>query len=138
MPSREDIIRVARTYIGTPFHHQGRLKGVGIDCVGLPVCVARELGIPLVDYTSYPRRPNGKTLQDAIERNMDRLSLEEVGIGDLLVFKLVRFPCHVGFRTDLGVLHTYEGVGAVVEHSLTGAWLYRAVFGYRYRGMQWQ
>ncbi len=28
-------IAAARTCLGTPFHHQGRAPGVGLDCIGL-------------------------------------------------------------------------------------------------------
>lgn len=41
---RAAIIAVSRTWIGTPFVHQGRVKGLGCDCVGIPLCVAEELG----------------------------------------------------------------------------------------------
>ncbi len=41
---REDFVRVARSYIGTPFHHQGRLPGVGLDCAGVIVCALAECG----------------------------------------------------------------------------------------------
>ena len=31
---RDDIVAAAREYLDTPFVHQGRVKGVGIDCAG--------------------------------------------------------------------------------------------------------
>ena len=31
---RETIIAEARAWIGTPYHHQAALKGVGCDCLG--------------------------------------------------------------------------------------------------------
>jgi cell wall-associated NlpC family hydrolase len=37
------IVTQARGWIGTPFHHQARLKGIGCDCLGLCVGVALEL-----------------------------------------------------------------------------------------------
>ena len=43
MITKEDVVREAKTWLGTPFHHQGRLKGVGVDCAGVIVCVAKEL-----------------------------------------------------------------------------------------------
>jgi cell wall-associated NlpC family hydrolase len=30
-----DIVAVARSWLGTPYHHQATLKGVGCDCLGL-------------------------------------------------------------------------------------------------------
>jgi len=45
MTIRDEIVRLSRAYIDTPFHHAARLPGVGLDCVGLLVCVARAVGI---------------------------------------------------------------------------------------------
>ncbi len=46
-----EVVRVARTWLGTPYHHQGRVKGAGVDCAGLSVGVAKELGLSDVDVT---------------------------------------------------------------------------------------
>ena len=35
MIARADIVAAARSLIGTPFRHQARLPGVGIDCLNL-------------------------------------------------------------------------------------------------------
>jgi cell wall-associated NlpC family hydrolase len=32
--TREAVIAEARTWLGTPWHHQASLKGVGCDCIG--------------------------------------------------------------------------------------------------------
>ena len=32
---RADIVEEARSWLGTPYHHQAALKGVGCDCIGL-------------------------------------------------------------------------------------------------------
>lgn len=40
---RTRIIAEARAWIGTPYRHQGSLKGVGCDCLGLVCGVWRAL-----------------------------------------------------------------------------------------------
>ena len=40
-----NICQQARTWLGTPFKHQGRVKGVGVDCLGLLIGVAQELDL---------------------------------------------------------------------------------------------
>ena len=37
------IIALARDWLGTPYHHQASLRGVGTDCVGLIRGIYREL-----------------------------------------------------------------------------------------------
>lgn len=39
---RQQIVCSARKRIGTPFKHQGRKAGVGLDCIGLVVDVFKE------------------------------------------------------------------------------------------------
>lgn len=40
---RIDIIEATRSWVGTPYHHQQSVKGVGCDCLGLLRGVYREL-----------------------------------------------------------------------------------------------
>jgi NlpC/P60 family putative phage cell wall peptidase len=40
---REHIVQLTRAWIGTPYHHQAALKGVGCDCFGLIRGVWAEL-----------------------------------------------------------------------------------------------
>lgn len=140
MVLRKNIVTIARSYVGTPFHHQARLKGIGIDCVGLLYCVAVECGIKAVDCTTYSRTPDGVTLQTEIEKSVDPLPLSHALPGDILVFRLARHPCHVGIKSDYGVIHTYGAAGKVVEHGLQEPWLSRLCGAYRYRGVEptWQ
>lgn len=53
----EAVIREARSWIGTPYHHQANIKGVGVDCGMLPIEVyaACEL-IDWFDPRPYERQ----------------------------------------------------------------------------------
>lgn len=70
------IIQEARTWLGTPFKHQGRLKGQGVDCLGLLVGVAAALrlrgrdGLPLTsrDSLAYGHYPDEAALRDGLKR----------------------------------------------------------------------
>jgi len=44
MVTRAEIIAEARTWLKTPWRHQGRLKGIACDCVGHIVCVPARVG----------------------------------------------------------------------------------------------
>ncbi len=48
--TQQQIISQARTWLGTKYHHQGRLKKSargfgGVDCIGLVIGIIDELGI---------------------------------------------------------------------------------------------
>ena len=133
MPSRDDIVATARTYLGTPYHHQGRVKGVGIDCIGLLVCVARELGIQVHDIEGYSRFPDGHTILEELPKCLD--AVETPVPGDILVFWFDRpeLPGHAGIQTDVGVIHTYTVSKKVVEHTLNKVWMRRICASFAYR-----
>ena len=42
---RAEVVRVARSFIGTPYHHMGRVKGAGVDCATLLAEVYYEAGV---------------------------------------------------------------------------------------------
>lgn len=40
---RERVVEVAREWLGTPFHHEARVRGAGVDCCQLLIAVYSEL-----------------------------------------------------------------------------------------------
>lgn len=109
----------ARRWLGTPWHHQARLRGVGVDCIGLIVGVAEGLGIAAPDITDYGRRPDNVMLKRGLRRHMRRVS--KIIPGDVLLFELDGVAQHVGIATDVGVIHAHAQSRKVVEHGL-GHW----------------
>ncbi len=143
--SRQALVQEARSWLGTPYHHQARLKGVGVDCAGLPVGCARTLGLvaPDFDVEPYPRRPDGVTLIAHCDRWATRVELVNMAVGDMVVFKIARWPQHIGILADwihggFSVIHalgTADGKGRVVEHRLSAGFLDRFVAAYRLPGV---
>jgi hypothetical protein len=64
-----DVVAAARRRKGVRFHHQGR-GAAGIDCAGVLIVVARELGLvpPDFDVTAYARSPDGSMRRLCDER----------------------------------------------------------------------
>jgi cell wall-associated NlpC family hydrolase len=98
LPTREDVIRTARSYIETPFVHRGRLPGIALDCIGVPVCVSRELGIkpPDFDVEPYTRMPDGRTFLAVCDKHMTRVAQSALQPGDVVVFAVGALPQHIG------------------------------------------
>jgi NlpC/P60 family putative phage cell wall peptidase len=135
-PLADEIVREARSYLGTPFRHQGRLRGVGVDCVGLVVGVGGALGLLDHDNATYPRQPDGETLLAELRGHLDEVPLADASLGDVLVFWFLRrrrWPQHVGIASACGIIHTHAHVGRVVEHGLDGAWRARLCHAFRFR-----
>lgn len=123
-----DVVSEARTWIATPYSHQHRAKGHAVDCVGLVIGVARELGLvaPDFDVNGYARKPDGKTLLALCEQFMTPVPLAEMQPGNVLVLSFKRDPQHMGIVADyvhggLSLIHAFgstDGKGRVEEWSL--------------------
>lgn len=139
MATRQQIVDCARTYLGTPYHHQGRLKGVGCDCIGLAIAVAAELGMTTTQYsTEYGRDPDG-TLESTLEQDCTRVDTYQVG--DLLLIRNLKGPprhCGLVGLDDQGnftLIHAWDKRAEVVEHGLTDWWEQRIVCAYQLPGV---
>ncbi len=126
MITRADVIAEAERLIGVKWVHQGRSEQFGIDCVGLPVLVAHNLGIiseqPRADY---PRRPNGTFLQRFRDTQLTEVLPSEAQPGDVLVFVQQAAPCHCGILTTLygepAIIHAYAAARKVTCETLATA-----------------
>jgi NlpC/P60 family putative phage cell wall peptidase len=138
--TREDVVAEARLWLGTPFQHQGCLKGVACDCIGLVKGVGLALG--LVDYdpaspeaqafASYSMMPDSKRMRQGLATWLLPIPVAEALPADILFMAWTREPQHVALRTDHGIIHSYSGVGKVVEHAFDESWQRRVVAAYRY------
>jgi cell wall-associated NlpC family hydrolase len=133
---RARVIAAARTCLGTPFRHQGRLPDRGLDCVGVIVVAARALGMAPADYRDYGRLPQGGLLEARLATaGLKAVDPAAAGPGDVLVFTFERWPRHVGLKTDRGLLHAWAQRRRVVEHSMTADWLARISGAFRFPGV---
>ncbi len=127
----EAVIAAARACLGTPFHHQGRLPGVGLDCIGLVIVAARAAGLEVNDRADYAPRPDGAALVAAIEAHGAR-RVEAIRAGDILVFRYGALPQHVALATSATtMIHAFAPARRVVETALGDYWRRRLVAVYR-------
>lgn len=136
---RAAILRAARALKGTPFQHQGRLAGVALDCIGLPVLVARAVGyIDAVPPADYGRRPDGVRLERALADHLDRHDGPPLP-GDVVLMTWRTMPMHVAIVGDaaepFSLIHAYAGAGKVVEHVADEAWRKRILASFTFRGI---
>lgn len=96
----------------------GREPGLGLDCAGVLVCVARQLGLvePGFDVPAYTDRPDGRTLLAWCRRYMGApVALEGLQPGDALVMITDVLPQH------LGVVGDYRYGGLSLIHAANNA-----------------
>lgn len=133
MITPDAIIAEARTWIGTPFVHQGRVKGLGVDCGGLVLGVARALGLDVPEPPAYSMSPDPAIIEHLLTRHCVAMRRTELAPGDVLWFSFAGEPRHVGLASGIGVIHAWAKPGRVVEHRIDDLWLHRLRGVYRLR-----
>lgn len=100
--ARTKVIEIAKSFIGTPYHHQGRVKGLrgGIDCCGLIICVAWELGISDYDIDGYSMVADGVDLTREFETNCQRVAQGRPG--DIALIRVAGVARHCAILSFLG------------------------------------
>lgn len=135
-----EVVQEARSWLGTPYVHQGRQKGAGVDCVGLMIGIARELRLypsEALDAlpTDYAKRPDGKMMRALLARYMTRVWPPEPGDW-LHLAQIGQLPTHVGLvATERSMIHAFSEAGEVVEDPLRPAHVRVSKGAYRYRGV---
>jgi NlpC/P60 family putative phage cell wall peptidase len=135
----EAVIAAARAWLGTPYHDQASLRGVGCDCLGLARGVWRDvMGAEPQAIPPYSR-DWGETgvrevLADGARVMMIEIPLAEIGPGALVLFRMAprAIAKHVGILTAPDrFIHAYDRLG-VIEEVLTTAWSRRIAFAFRF------
>jgi NlpC/P60 family putative phage cell wall peptidase len=138
-----DIITAARSWLGTPYHHQACCKGVGVDCLGLVRGVWRDcFGTHAVEPPAYSRdwaEASGiETMLAGASEHLIAIGINEIAPGDVIVFRL-----RAGFvakhaaivATDETMIHAMEGC-PVAEVALSPWWRRRIAGAFRFPHIQ--
>ena len=147
MVKKEELIKSLLTFIDTPYKHQGRLKGVGIDCAGLIVEVIKEVGLDAsFDLKGYDRIPDGQTLSKLCHTYGTIKEIKNNNYffddGDVLLFNFLGNPQHLGFYYKLNNLdyfiHAYgeASINKVIIQRLDTKWKQRLNGVFKIKGVE--
>ena len=131
------VIAAARGWLGTPYHDQASLQGVGCDCLGLARGVWREMvgdePFPIPPYSrDWGETGCTEVLAEGARRMMIELPAADAGPGALVLFRMRpgAIAKHVGILSAPDrFIHAYERLG-VIEEPLTFAWRRRIAFAF--------
>lgn len=132
---------IARSYVGTPFVHQGRTPGVALDCAGVVICIARQRGHVAADFdvSNYAQQPDKWSIIEACDEHLMRIRVDEARPGDVLVMAWDSYPQHLGImgryspapNRRFTCIHAFMRPGEknakVTEHPIDNAWLARCI-----------
>lgn len=139
----DEVVTIARHWLGTPYVHQASIRGGGADCLGLIRGIWRER------FGTEPERAPAYTA-DWAECGRDEVlwhaalrhlvPLPEAGpwlSGQVLLFRMRQgaIAKHLGILAvpgaDARFIHAYSGHG-VIESPLTRPWRSRIVARFRF------
>jgi NlpC/P60 family putative phage cell wall peptidase len=131
------VIAAARGWLGTPYHDQASVKGVGSDCLGLVRGVWREIHgcepLPLPPYSrDWGETGTREPLAEAARAVMLERPPTEFAPGALILFRkrtgAVAKHCGIVTSSDR-FIHAYERSG-VVEVPFDAGWRRRVAFAF--------
>lgn len=131
------VIATARSWLGTPYHDQASLRGVGCDCLGLARGVWREVvgrePFPIPPYSrDWGETGPREVLAEGARRMMIEVEPAAAEAGALVLFRMKprAIAKHVGIISDPGsFIHAYERLG-VIEEPLSSVWRRRIAFAF--------
>lgn len=127
----ERMIAAARAHLGVRFTHQGRHRGEGLDCLGLLLVSAEQVGMAFdgvrameLDDRAYGARPDTARLERKLATVLR--PVHEPQPGDVLLLRVEGRPQHLALVSDypqaLGIIHAYAPARKVIEHRLDAQW----------------
>lgn len=132
----------ASNYIGIPYKPHGRSRH-GSDCWYFIHLVLKEqfgVTVPTYDGVSYEQESDRERIADYMntqrELNWRRIDPCDVKPGDVVLFRMLGVPIHVGVMCAEGLfLHCERGCNSCVERLQSSAWKRRIEGFYRPRNL---
>lgn len=96
--SGADIVATARGYLGAKWAHQAR-RDDAMDCAGLVIKVAHDLGLTQFDKTDYPRLSSPLEMLSLCRDHLVEIRRADLRLGDVVVLSCSGNP-HIGIIGD--------------------------------------
>lgn len=130
---RAAIVAEAKTWIGTPFAHQGRVKGRrgGVDCGQIIAGTYENVGLTAkIDPGPYQfqhhMHSNSEDYVTHLLRYTKEIIAEQANAADMVLYKCGRTFSHGGILIEDWpglIIHSRNGVGVEYAHGLKNGFL---------------
>lgn len=124
---RQEVVKHALGYLKTPYQHQGKAPGVGLDCVGIIECAYAAAGLVIPLHNNYGREPMGNFLKLTLEKYFKLTSSPKTA--DIMLIAYFGVPHHLAIYNDGRMIHSSSATEKVIEHRISAAWK-RMTIGY--------
>ena len=122
------IITQAHSWLGTPFKHQGRVKGKGCDCLGLLMGLRFKTkngdALKKFDQINYPKLLTSNILLETLGSLFIRS--KKMKPGDIILIRINNWPQHLALVVEIDpkiiIIHSYLQARKVVKQHLPEEW----------------
>jgi hypothetical protein len=124
VPTRENIVTLARRMVGTKWRHQGRNLN-GIDCVGIVILIGHLTGTTFYETkANYRRTPRPEVFLAHFREELNEKPVTHRKHGDVLLLRDELFTTHSGIFAEDGpdghsFIHAFANRRCVVEEPIT-------------------
>lgn len=129
------VLAEALTWLGTPFHHMARLKGLrgGVDCGQILAAVFEVVGkIPHVETDPYSMQHALHSSDEWYIRYLQKFATEisekEAKPGDIVIYRVGRCYSHAGILIEPWpgkIIHAVNDAGVILSHGTQEGFLKR-------------
>lgn len=120
--TREDVVSEARKWLGTPYHHQAAVRGVGADCLGLlrgvyAALCGEQTETPPPYAASWGEADGQELLLNAAHKYLNIVAYPKWKAGDVLVFRVrnARSAKHCAIALDdVNMIHAVSQRGVLI------------------------
>jgi cell wall-associated NlpC family hydrolase len=121
---RAQVVRAAQEWLGTPYHHHGRVKKAGADCAMFPLEVYQSCGILPLDYqppqysVQWHLHRSEELYLQAIQGFVNEVSSPPLP-ADFVVFRFGRTYSHGAIVIEWPtIIHSYIPHGVLLSDAL--------------------
>ena len=122
---RAAVVAEARSWLGTPYHHEARVKGAGVDCLTLIAEVFERAGVlPRIEIPHYPHDWH---IHNSDERYMAGVlryghEVERAQPGDIVLYRFGRCYAHGAIVVSWPgeIIHSYLNEGVMMTRADAG------------------
>jgi cell wall-associated NlpC family hydrolase len=125
---RRRVVAEARSWLGTPYHHHGRVKGAGVDCAQILAAVFEAVEVvPHLELGNYSTQWHLHRGEETYLQNLEAAGARRLAPGlhpqpgDVGVWRFGRTYSHGGIVVEGGadplVVHSYVGLGVVITRA---------------------
>lgn len=132
------LIEEAESWIDTPYHHQAKLKGIGVDCCNFILAIAENCNIvkpiELAPYNlMWHLHARHEMMLELLEKygckkiEVDLTDPETWPIGSILCLRYGRTCSHLALvLPELNIIHAAIDFGKVVKQPISDQYVVRA------------